>query len=124
MAKVDSINGKSVKDIMEKLRAKGERAIMAAKSALREGAADIVRDAKSRCPVKTGALQESIHEIEENGGISFKIVADAENAEGVQYGKFVEYGLRSQPFLYPAIDQNIIPLNQKIKSALKGEMKK
>ncbi len=77
------------------------------------------------CPVDTGNLQASIRT--EGGFPSYSIVADAEDAYGVQYGPFVEYGTsmqNAQPFLRPAAQEGIaiyIPIiQQNLIAAIKG----
>lgn len=84
----------------------GSKAVPAAKAALSSIADDIVKDAKSRCPVRTGELQKSIHKEILSNGERVKVVADARNKnDGTMYGKLVEFSPKiNQPFLYPAID--------------------
>lgn len=121
---VSNINGVEVEKIMEKLKSKGADIERAAKVALREGVKEVVDTAKSLAPVKTGKLKESVHEIEENDGASYKIVADAENEYKEQYAKIVEYSPRiNRPFLYPAVEAQRNNLNEKIKDAVKREIK-
>ena len=73
----------------------------------------IVNDAKSRAPVKTGKLRDSIHyTILEDGG-AVEISAD------VPYAKIVEYSPKiNHPFLKPAIDAQSRRVNQLIKQAI------
>lgn len=61
---------------------------------------DLREDAKSRCPVRTGALKNSI----------FSVVTDNECTVGspLEYAQFVEYGtwkMAAQPFLEPALKE-------------------
>ena len=85
-----------------------EKIIEKAKQALAKGADEIVSDAKTRCPVKTGKLRDSIHAEKQKDGMKYKIVADAKSEKGKNefYGKVVEYRPGGQPFIYPAIDAN------------------
>lgn len=85
-----------------------EKIIEKAKKALENGAEKIVADAKSRCPVRTGKLKDSIHAEKKKDGMSYKIVADAKSDTGKKeyYGKVVEYRPGGQPFIYPAMDVN------------------
>lgn len=123
MSNVQQINGVAIQHIVSRLREKGAAIERAAKQALRDGAAEIVNDAKSRCPVKTGKLKNSIHYINENDGITIKIVADAKNEQGKPYAKIVEHSPKiNHPFLYPAIDAQKNNLSEKIKSAVRGEI--
>lgn len=113
-----NLNGRAITQIMQNLRERGRDIEQAAKRALREEVSNIVQTAKLNCPVDTGKLRDSVHEEEENNGLTYKIVADAKNAQGVPYGKFVEYGLANHPFLYPAIEQYKDGLSRKIKDAM------
>lgn len=86
------------------LRDYGERAKQAAIEALLENADMVVEEAKSRCPVKTGKLRESIHP-ERKGENKVRIVADAQNEKnGYYYGRLIEYSPNGQPFLHPALN--------------------
>ena len=117
--RLTGISGRDVDRIMENLRRKGDGIVRAAKQALSEGAEMIVEDAKSRVPVKTGKLKNSIHATAEADGAVFKIEATARNADGLPYAQFVEYDPRiNQPFLYPAVHANISALNEKLKTAM------
>ena len=78
----------SLSDVFQDI---GEKATKAAKAALSNGADMVVNDAKTRCPVRTGALKESIHKVVLRGGTRIKVIADATNDNGVPYGRFVEF---------------------------------
>lgn len=83
----------------------GSTAVEAAKAALSAIADEIVEDAKSRCPVRTGRLRDSIHKVITSGGTRVKVVADAKADDGTMYGKIVEFSPSiNEPFLYPAYD--------------------
>ena len=102
----------------------GEHAEKAAKKALSDGADRVVEDAKSRCPVMTGALRDSIHKEVMNGGTKIKIVADADN-DGIFYGKIVEFSPKiNRPFLYPAIDAARESIRDGIASAVREGLKR
>jgi len=118
-----SINGNDISGIVENLRRRGAGIVDAAKLALRDGVEEIVQDAKSRCPVKTGRLRNSIHAIPFEDGAIYKIVADAKNENGVSYAKIVEYSPESnRPFLYPALDAHKNELNAQIKRAIERSL--
>lgn len=105
------------------LKIYGEKIEKAAMEALQENAEMVVAEAKSRCPVKTGKLQESIH-AEPKGKNKIRIVADAQNdRDGYYYGGWQEYAPDGKEFLHPALKavkpklkQNMI---DKIRAALK-----
>lgn len=113
------IDSQDIRRAVSHLQAKGERVLAAAKQALKEGAQLIVDDAKSRVPVKTGKLRDSIHAIEKEGGAVQELTADAKNESGKPYGKIVEYSPRiNRPFLKPALDAHAHEINQKIAQAI------
>ena len=102
----------------------GEKVKQAALEALQENAEMVVAEAKSRCPVKTGKLQESIH-AEPKGKNKIRIVADAQNGrDGYYYGGYQEYAPNGKPFLHPALKAVKPQLKQhmieKIREALKN----
>lgn len=83
----------------------GDHVLQAAKDALEKGVSEIVADAKSRCPVKTGTLRDSIQALSNQDKTEYKISADAKTEKGFLYGQIVEFSpYRSRPFLYPAMD--------------------
>ena len=87
------------------LRQRGKKAVEMAAEEVKKQAEIIRDDAKSRCPVLTGKLAESIKVVEFNNGLYCQISADARNKKGIAYGQFVEFDPRiSRPFLYPAFD--------------------
>ena len=99
------------------LREMGEHVATAAKRALRNGAHVVVADAKSRVPVKTGKLRDSIKVAANRDGTSYKISANAKN-NGYSYGKIVEYSPKiNKPFLYPALNANRQRIRENIKEA-------
>lgn len=107
------------------LLAIGDNAAKAAKDALKKGADLVVEDARSRCPVRTGAFRDSIHAEPRRGGTYIRIVADAQNSDGVYYGKVVEFSPRiNRPFLYPAIDAARDSIRQDVARAVKESLKR
>ena len=107
------------------LRAKGEEVLLAAKSALKDGVDLVIADAKSRCPVRTGKLRDSIKAVDIANGAAYEITADAQNNNGVAYGQFVEFSPKiNKPFLYPAVDANIGTVREGIKQAIQGALRR
>lgn len=103
----------------------GEKATKAAKAALSNGADMVVNDAKTRCPVRTGALKESIHKVVLRGGTKIKVVADTTNDNGVPYGRFVEFSPKiNEPFLYPALDAARSTIRENIAKAVQESLKR
>ncbi len=119
----NSLNGREITQIMQNLRRRGSNIETAAKAVWRESAEEVVRTAKFLAPVRTGKLMQSIHAETENDGLTYKIVADATNAQGVPYGKFVEYDPRiAHPFLFPAIEQLRARIDERIKQAVQRRL--
>jgi len=90
---------------------------------LEQGADQIEKDAKSLCPVKTGALRDSIEKNEskfEDGGYVISAYGDKHGKNGKPkfYASFVETGVNPvgdqvpQPFLRPALHKNKRKLQQ------------
>jgi HK97 gp10 family phage protein len=88
--------------------------------------ADVVRQqaravetaAKSRVPVQTGALRNSIHVTTEGSGVGSSIAASV--TTDLRYAQFVEYGTGRgppQPFMGPALDAQTIPFYLAIEKA-------
>lgn len=109
----------SVSRTVEQLREIGEHVVAAAKASLLEGAELVVADAKSRCPVKTGKLRDSIKAVSTLDGAVYEISASAKNSKNIAYGQFVEFGPRGRPFLYPSLDANRQIISNDVKEAIK-----
>ena len=102
-----------------RLQQLGEDVIFAAKLALAEGVDIIIADAKSRCPVKTGKLRDSINAVDVDNGMAYELTANATNDNGIAYGQFVEFSPKiNKPFLYPAIEANRDKVKEKIRQAI------
>ena len=107
---------KGFKELLDEL---GEDITNQAKEALEKGAQMVVDDAKSRVPVKTGRLRDSIHYKVKSGGARIDVVADAKN-KGFSYGRIIEFSPRiNRPFLYPAADANRELIKQMIIEAVR-----
>ena len=112
-----------ISQTIERLREMGEHVVQAAKEALKQGADIIVADAKSRCPVKTGELRDSIHAEEKDEGASYIISANAfkTNRFGRKYyyGQSVEFDPAiGKPFMYPAMDAHINEIYSEVKESI------
>lgn len=108
-----------LQETMRQLREMSEHVVTAAKTALARGAAEVVADAKSRCPVKTGRLRNSIRAEPNRNGTMYKISADADN-NGFCYGQVVEFSPKiNKPFLYPALDANYGRIQSEIRAAIR-----
>lgn len=108
-----------VEEAVQRLRAVGEDILFAAKLELAIGVDEIVSDAKSRCPVKTGKLRDSICAVDIADGAEYELSADAVNNKNIAYGQFVEFSPKiNKPFLYPAIDKHWRIIKRNIKIAV------
>ena len=111
---------KSNKAFQQILQDYGKQVADAAKKALADEAEIIANDAKSRCPVKTGNLRDSIHTEPNKSGTRIYVVADGKDKNGTPYGKVVEYSPKIQkPFMYPAIDEHKDEISSKVADAIK-----
>lgn len=123
------------------LKELGEHVLEAAKSALKQGAEEVAKDAKSRCPVyeghkkngKTymafdvvpGALRDSIKAEPNRDGTVYHISADAKSDDGFLYGQIVEFSPRvNRPFLYPALDAKQKEVADGIASAIRESIRR
>lgn len=114
---------------MAALREMGEHVVEAAKDALKQGADMVVADAKSRCPVKTGALRDSIQAVPNKDGTVYEISANARNVD--QYFRVYYYGARvefdpkiNKPFMYPAMDANRNAIYSNVKDAISDAIRR
>ena len=106
------------------LREIGENVADAAKQALRRGAYTVAADAKTRVPVRTGRLRDSIKVTGNRNGTQYKISADASN-NGYKYGKNVEYNPKiNKPFLHPALDANRQQIRENVKDAVRDAIRR
>ncbi len=125
----------------EVLKELGQHVLEAAKAALKQGAEEIVADAKSRCPVykghqhngrtymaanvKPGALRDSIKAEPNKAGTVYKISADAKSDDGFLYGQIVEFSPRvNRPFLYPALEAKRDMIKTNIETAIKQAIRR
>lgn len=103
----------------------GEKVSEKTKQALQECSEMLVNEARSRCPVDSGRLRDSIHAEKRKGGTKYQIVADAKDNQGRYYGRIVEYSPKiNRPFLYPAMDSLREQIKDKLITAVKDGLKK
>ena len=105
---------------VEQLQALGENVLQAAKDALKRGVDDVVADAKSRCPVRSGRLRDSIKATPNADGSSYALSANATAKDGFHYGQIVEFSPKPgyRPFLYPAIEAHWREIRSNIDAAI------
>ena len=89
-------------------------------SALEEGAGLIATEAKTRVPVDSGKLRDSIHvEMSEGKTVAY-VKANARGKNRFAYGLVVEFSPSvNKPFLYPAADARAEEVKAKVGKAMK-----
>ena len=100
---------RAVYDLLKEI---GDQTVEAAKQETKRQAEIIAADARTRCPVDTGALRDSIKVTQSKDGLICRISANARNSKGkawpdFAYGQVVEFAppdKGGRPFLYPAFD--------------------
>lgn len=103
----------------------GENAAAALRQVMEEEAEAIVRDMKSRAPVKSGALRDSIRWKWNRNKTKITIIADAANDKGYKYDRIVEFSPKiNKPFFYPAVDAHREEYRAKLIEALRREARK
>lgn len=104
-----------------------EEIMEAAKWELKKGVFKVIADAKSNCPVDTGALRASIKAESNNDETLFYISANAyklttskkSETGKFYYGQMVEFSPKiNKPFLYPALDVNREQIKANIREAV------
>lgn len=110
---------------IKELREWGEEVLKAAKAELKKGVDEVVADAKSRCPVRTGRLRDSIKAVSNKDGSVYWIQADAsvesrKSPSGrFYYGATVEFSPKiNKPFMYPALEANRQRIYDNISAAI------
>jgi len=81
------------------------------KAVMKDQAEKMASSAKSKAPVDSGELRDSIevYEYERPGISGFRVRAGAKSDRGVPYAHMVEYGSvhgNAQPFLLPAMEEH------------------
>jgi hypothetical protein len=120
----------------------GAHVLDAAKAALKQGADEVVAEAKNRCPtyeghkkangrtywmadVTKGALRDSIKAEPKKNGTVYEISANAKTKKGFLYGQIVEFSPNhGHPFLYPAMDAKKDGVRKGIIEAIKTAIRR
>lgn len=111
-------------DILASLGRLGTEQLAVAKEVSKKFAREVVQDARSKAPKRTGALRRAIHHKLKSRKGSFEI-GFGWRAKGF-YGLFVEYGTKksgAKPHLRPAFDSRAQTLETDIANAIEGLMK-
>ena len=105
------------KEVMAALKALGAKAQPALVTAMKAGGLIVQNDAKVRAPKLTGNLARSIHMEEDKDGVA--IGTDVVYAAAVEYGRPDMKNYPIQPYLRPALDQNVGRIAAIIQATLK-----
>lgn len=119
------MTGMSTAKTIAAIREYGEHVLEAAKAELKKGVDEVVADAKSRCPVQTGRLRDSIKAESNRDDTVYWISANA-SVESPKsptgrfyYGAVVEFSPKiNKPFLYPAMDSHRQEIYDNISAAI------
>lgn len=116
-----SVHG--AKRLAEELKKMGENAKDILSKAASVGGQIALEDAIRNCPVRTGALRDSLKiQVTKQSETKAEVTIDYDKS--LRYGTFVELGARGKPanpFLRSAVDNNIQKINEAItESVVKG----
>jgi HK97 gp10 family phage protein len=109
-----SVSG--VNKVVRELDLRIARVRQAVKEQVAKSALNIQLGAKKRCPVRTGALRNSIT-------VDFYGALSAEIGPHMPYAAYVEYGtrkMRAQPYLFPAFEEERLRFEEGLARAVKG----
>lgn len=124
-ARQRKVNGSvfGANEIAKELKEMGESAKDILTVAAKAGGNIALQDAKEHCPVKTGALKNSLS-IRVSKENATKAEITIEYDKSLRYGTFVELGVKGRkpnPFLRNAIDNNVDRINNAIvQQVMKG----
>lgn len=113
------IDVKGVEETIAKLSVMNTKARKAVEQQIAESALNIQMGAKKRCPVRTGALRNSIT-------VDFYGKMSAQIGPHMPYAAYVEYGTKkmaAQPYLFPAFEEERPKLEEGIKKAIEEATK-
>lgn len=102
--------------LIRRLKAMDEAAGNVLMQAAKAGGKIALDEAKSKCPVETGALRDSLN-MAENSQKPTKADVKIDYDKSLKYGTFVELGARGRPanpFMREAVDENIDKINAAI----------
>jgi HK97 gp10 family phage protein len=106
--------------LARRLKAMDEAAGNILMKAAKAGGKIALEEAKSRCPVDTGALRDSLN-MAENTQKPTKADVKIDYDKSLKYGTFVELGARGRPanpFMRNAVDENIDKINETISAEI------
>ena len=110
---------KGVKETLAKIDLANAKVRKAVQEQIGKSALNIQFGAKKRCPVRTGALRNSIT-------VDFYGVMSAQIGPHMPYAPYVEYGtrkMRAQPYLFPAFEEERPSFEEGLAKVIKGAIK-
>lgn len=114
-----TIDIKGVKETLGRIDLTNAKLRKAVKEQVGKSALNIQLGAKQRCPVRTGALRNSIT-------VDFYGIMSAQIGPHMPYAPYVEFGTRkmaAQPFLFPAFEEEKPKFEEGIKKAIEEATK-
>ncbi len=104
----------------------GEMVVEALRRQMEIEVEKIIEDMKSRVPVRSGALRDSIHWQWNKNKTAIEILADAAHPRShVKYGRLVEFSPRiNKPFFYPAMDAHREEYRESLRRAMQEAVKR
>lgn len=104
----------------------GEMVVEALRRQMEIEVEKIIEDMKSRVPVRSGALRDSIHWRWNKNKTAIEILADAAHPRShVKYGRLVEFSPRiNKPFFYPAMDAHREEYRESLRRAMQEAVKR
>lgn len=116
----ESVSMQGAKELAKDLKDMGEGASDILSEAAMAGGNIALIDARINCPVKTGALKNSLKiKVNKVSEVKADVIVDYDKS--LYYGTFVELGTKknkAHPFLRNAVDNNIEAINQAILNAV------
>jgi HK97 gp10 family phage protein len=107
---------RGVKETIAKIDLTNSKVRQAVKEQVAKSALNIQLGAKKRCPVRTGALRNSIT-------VDFYGVMSAQIGPHLPYAPFVEFGTKkmaARPYLFPAFEEERPKFEKGLAKAVKG----
>lgn len=117
MAKV-TLEVRGVKETLANINLANSRVRKAVQEQIGKSALNIQFGAKKRCPVRTGALRNSIT-------VDFYGIMSAQIGPHMPYAPYVEYGtrkMRAQPYLFPAFEEERPKFEEGLARAVRGAL--
>jgi len=113
-------------EIVKRLKSMESAAETILMTAAKAGGKIALDNAKQNCPVRTGALKNSL-KLEEGKATPKRADIKIEYDKSIKYGTFVELGAKGKaanPFMRNAVDKNLDKINKKITETISDSVGK